>query len=259
MTTSMIYLAGDVHGKFGHILPAIVRSDPERKITQKAVIFLGDIEPKHRFGVEIRALVEADIAVWFIHGNHDTDHSRTWDFLADSQHRNLHGRVVEICGLRVAGLGGIFRGEIWYPQHELGEPNFHTYREYEKKKRSWQRTRAGLDADDSMRESGVLLKHRSSIFHDEFMALGSMNADILVTHEAPNCHPHGFVAITELAQAMRVRTLFHGHHHDNRDYRDYNDRHGFQSFGVGLRGIKDVDGNDILRGELDDRRGYFGI
>lgn len=253
----MIYLLGDVHGKFQHILPAILNTDPERRYTEKAVIFLGDIEPQRRFGVEIRALVEAGIGVWFIHGNHDTDHSRTWGFLEHSQHRNLHGRVVEICGRRVAGLGGIFRGEIWYPQHEIGEANFHSYSEYEKRRRPRPGTRTGVDADVQQQESGALLKHRSSIFHDDFMALASMNADILVTHEAPNCHPHGFQAVTELAQAMRVRVLFHGHHHDNRDYRDYDTKHGFRSFGVGLRGIKDVDGNDILRGELDDRSGYW--
>ena len=28
---------------------------------------------------------------------------------------NLHGRVVEIAGLRIAGSGGIFRGKVWEP------------------------------------------------------------------------------------------------------------------------------------------------
>ena len=43
----------------------------------------------------------------------ELDYDNLWGSeLAD---RNLHGRVVEIAGYRVAGLGGIFRGKIWNP------------------------------------------------------------------------------------------------------------------------------------------------
>ncbi len=55
--------------------------------------------------------------VWWILGNHDTDSDPDHDnlFGAELAHRNLHGRVVEIAGVRVAGLGGIFRESIWSP------------------------------------------------------------------------------------------------------------------------------------------------
>lgn len=55
--------------------------------------------------------------IWFIHGNHDTDTEADHDHLFGSAmaDRNLHGRVVEIAGLRIAGLGGVFRCKVWTP------------------------------------------------------------------------------------------------------------------------------------------------
>ena len=38
-------------------------------------------------------------------------------------------------------------------------------------------------------------------------------ADILVAHEAPSTHQHGFAALVDLARALRVRLVVHGHHH----------------------------------------------
>jgi cytosine/adenosine deaminase-related metal-dependent hydrolase len=46
-------------------------------------------------------------------------------------------------------------------------------------------------------------------------ALSKLRADILVTHEAPSCHPYGFAAIDALARAMGVVRSFHGHQHDD--------------------------------------------
>ena len=34
---------------------------------------------------------------------------------------NLHGRVGNMKGVRIAGLGGVFRGQIWMPD---GKPNY---------------------------------------------------------------------------------------------------------------------------------------
>ena len=60
---------------------------------------------------------------------------------------------------------------------------------------------------------GVPRKHRDTIFYEDHETLGQLRADILVTHEAPSCHPNGFVAIDELARRMGVRLIVHGHHH----------------------------------------------
>lgn len=101
----MIYFLGDVHGRLDHVLPAIgQRGEPAN------VIFLGDIEAGRPFEEEIRPLIEAGVGVWLIHGNHDTDSQAIWDNLQGSWHRCLDGRVVEIDGVRVEGLGGVFRG-----------------------------------------------------------------------------------------------------------------------------------------------------
>jgi hypothetical protein len=81
--------------------------------------------------------------------------------------------------------------------------------------------------------------------------LSKLRADILVTHEAPSTHPHGFAALDELARAMSVSKTFHGHHHDRLDYSAECARLGFEPFGVGLRGITDQDGQIIRAGELD--------
>jgi hypothetical protein len=48
--------------------------------------------------------------------------------------------------------------------------------------------------------------------------LRSGPADILLTHEAPAVHPHGWRAINELAEALGVQVVVHGHHHQNIDY-----------------------------------------
>jgi len=53
--------------------------------------------------------------------------------------------------------------------------------------------------------------HRSMIFWDTNSRLWDQRADVLVTHEAPSVHPHGFAAIDVLAKAMGVQATFHGH------------------------------------------------
>ncbi len=44
-----------------------------------------------------------------------------------------------------------------------------------------------------------------------------MRADVLVTHEAPSCHKHGFAGIDVAAAACRARLVVHGHHHATYD------------------------------------------
>ena len=259
---SRIYMIGDVHGKFGHILPAIEKSDPGGK-AQKAAIFLGDIESRRPFEEEIRPLLAAGIEVWLIHGNHDSDHPRSWDHLQSSWHRNLHGRVVSILGVRVAGLGGIFRGAIWYPRFGYEQPSFNNIAQYQRASNTRAKFAESLArkhapdsrsaAIQSMRTS-LDLTHQSTIFYDDWIKLSAERADMLVTHEAPHCHPFGFMGLTDLARAMRVKSLFHGHHHDNLDYRRFDDELGFRVFGVGLRGIKDASGIDLVKGEQDAQR-----
>ncbi len=97
---------GDPHGFFGPVFEAAQMHQPE------AIILLGDQQPGEPLS---DILKDVPCPVWWILGNHDSDQPRfttnhfpLWDF-------NLENRVVEIAGLRIAGLGAEFREEIWHP------------------------------------------------------------------------------------------------------------------------------------------------
>lgn len=55
--------------------------------------------------------------------------------------------------------------------------------------------------------------------------------DILLTHEAPGCHPHGFSVLDEYAFEAGAKLIIHGHHHE-----DYSGRikGGIRVLGLGL-------------------------
>lgn len=106
---SKVFLCGDPHGEFDHILSAIDQWHPD------AVLILGDLTPSHSLD-EIFKGVKGTKIYW-IPGNHDTDSDLIYDRLWRSSFakHNLHGRVQDVCGVKVAGLGGVFRGQIWMP------------------------------------------------------------------------------------------------------------------------------------------------
>ena len=118
----MILMFGDVHAKFTHILPLVKSKMPA------AIILLGDIQAQRPLEIEL-AEVMKHTEVYFIHGNHDTDSQSDHDNLFESAiaDRNLHGRIVEIDGHKVAGFGGIFRGKIWWPDPIQNDPVFMAY------------------------------------------------------------------------------------------------------------------------------------
>lgn len=247
----MILVFGDVHGDFRHVVEAVDRHAPA------AIILLGDLEPQRPLEVELAAVM-GRTEVWFIHGNHETDQPHTCRNVFDSAlaGRNLHGRVVEIDGLRVAGLGGVFREDIWHPGVNGGQPAFASYADYAADLEfRWEISRAqGRQADIDSVFEGKLRKHRSSIFYADYAQLFEQQADVLVSHEAPSCHPHGFEWVDELGQVMGIHTAFHGHHHDCLDYSAATATLGFRAFGVGFRGISDIDGKVIRPGTMDAER-----
>ena len=259
----MILMFGDVHGCFKHVLPVVQKMKPN------AVIFLGDLDLERPFEqevAEVRKLTE----LYFIHGNHDTDTQEKHHFLFNSSiaDRNLHGRVVEIDGLKVAGLGGVFREKIWWPKNDANaESNYDNYEAYVKAEMQasrWQEIRRQKSLGNGSGEVetpalvGKRLTHRSTIFYADWLNLYSQKADILVTHEAPCCHPFGFVGLTELARGMKVKKTFHGHHHDRLDYSSHKNRLGFEVHGVGFCGVSDQNGLMILAGDFDNQRAHRG-
>jgi predicted phosphodiesterase len=270
----MILMFGDTHGDFSHVLPAVEAEKP------KAIIFLGDLDLERPLEQELASVLDKT-EVWWIPGNHDTDNLEVYNNLFKSKlaDRNLHGRVVEIAGLRVAGLGGIFREAAWYPQYSAEvEPRYTDYaslvageleaERWKEYRRQGKRSMSAEDWKESQQKlasgwqpelpappmAGKALTHLSTIFWSDWMELYGQQADILVTHEAPTCHRYGFAAIDVLAHSMRVKFTFHGHHHDRQNYSAHEERLGFSAHGVGLCGITDMYGGMIRPGKLDERR-----
>lgn len=194
---------GDPHGDLEPVIAAVERFRPE------AIILLGDIQARQPLHIELQPIL-ALTEVWFIHGNHDTDSDADYYNLWGSElaDRNLHGRIVEIAGFKVAGLGGIFRSKIWDPRQPIAEAAF----------QSSDAMRRTMKREERWR-GGIARRHRSTIFPDDYQQLlRSPPADILVTHEAPAVHRHGWRAIDELAETLGVQLVAHGHHHQSIDY-----------------------------------------
>jgi predicted phosphodiesterase len=246
MSDGPVLFCGDPHGKFDHI----VRTAQE--LHASAVILLGDMEPQRSLNDELGRIADR---VWLIHGNHDADsdelYERVWDSKLAS--RNVDGRVVVLPnGLRLAGLGGVFRETVWHPTAASargGEAAFRSRKEHFRATPRQDRWRGGPHR-----------KHAGTIYPDELDKLVTMRADILITHEAPGYHPNGFEILDTLAQALGVKVSVHGHHHDNIDSSALWERQGFKSFGVGLRGITSIDASGkaqvIVPGELDEARAH---
>jgi len=257
----MILMFGDVHGIFDHVLGAVQSEEPE------AIIFLGDLQAQRKLELELADVMKLT-EVWWIPGNHDTDSKADYENLFNSTlaDRNLHGKVTEIDGLRVAGLGGVFRESVWYPRHDAeDEPKFETYEAYVKSELDAERWKAYRRLKKAGEEPsglpppaliGKALTHKSTIFYDDWLSLYGQRADILVTHEAPSWHPNGFVALDVLAQSMRVKYSFHGHQHDRLNYSAHDERLGFSAHGVGFCGVTDQCGGMISIGTFDEQRMY---
>ncbi|SDY35860.1 Predicted phosphoesterase [Variovorax sp. YR266] len=194
---------GDPHGDLKPVVAAVQHLRPE------AIVLLGDIQARQPLHIKLSSILDLT-EVWFIHGNHDTDTVEDFDNLFGSKiaDRNLHGRIVEIAGYKVAGLGGIFRTKIWDPRRPIEEAAF----------LSSDAMRRAMKREERWRD-GISRKHRSSIFPDDYQKLlRGGAADILVTHEAPAAHSHGWQAIDELAETLGVQLVVHGHHHQDIDY-----------------------------------------
>lgn len=190
-----ILFAGDPHGNFKPLITAVHRFQPT------AVVMLGDYDletPLENCLQEIVGLTN----IWWIAGNHDFESPEKHNNLFNSAlaNKNLHLKVTEIAGLRIVGLGGIFLGRVWYPPQPP----------------KWQGKEHYLNNQSiKVQQSEMTLKYKSAIWYDEFEALKSLKADILVSHEAPGSHRHGFHVIGELAEAMGIKHIFHGHLHEN--------------------------------------------
>lgn len=195
ITMPKFLIVGDNHSRFDHIVEASASAD--------VVILLRDVEAKRPLQAE---LFGVDAPVYWIPGNHDTDTEEQYDNLFGSSFaaNNLHGRVTDIIGVKVAGLGGVFRGKIWSGVDEALVQN-------------QQQLLAACGKGNRWRD-GIPLRHRTTIFPSDIETFCTQRADILVTHEGPHfCH-NGNRTLTGLAECLQVKAAFHGHHHQSMTY-----------------------------------------
>lgn len=205
-----IVFIGDIHQMWDRV---------EHGLTQlpslpQAAVILGDVQCDRPLDTCAAMLLRRGIEVHWIYGNHDNDggpamwHNLTAPDLNPQTARNaLNGRITIINGIRIAGLGGTFRPRVWEPP---ASPRLQS------------RTEVPDDVRDMCRGwreehvQGLIHSLRTtSIWPEDYAALASQKADILVTHEAPSSHPAGSAAIDHLARQMGVRLIVHGHHHVN--------------------------------------------
>lgn len=222
-----ILFAGDPHGDFKPLIHAVQEHNPE------AVVLLGDYDLEHPLEHYLRSISEST-EIWWIAGNHEFETPNRYRFLFESAFadNSLHLKVKEVGGLRIAGLGGIFLGRVWYPPRP---PKWRSKKHYLSRQPA------------NIRNAGLSLKYQSAIWHDEVERLKKLDADILVTHEAPCSHRHGFIAIDELAEALGVKRVFHGHLHEH--YSASLDS-GIVVHGVADRMVADLNGNVVKVCEL---------
>ena len=113
-----IVFIGDIHQQWHSVERGLASLDP----LPQAAILLGDIQCDRPLDDLAAPLLDRGIDVHWIFGNHDNDGGpEMWANLVEPD-RNprttqgaLHARVVEIAGVRIAGLGGTFRPRIWEP------------------------------------------------------------------------------------------------------------------------------------------------
>jgi calcineurin-like phosphoesterase family protein len=199
-----ILFAGDPHRNFSPIIRACLGRPPG------ALVMVGDLDCQRPVRKAFADVIAAGWRLHWILGNHDCETEAAYDNLVTGHPEGDVGfRVIEMDGIRVAGLPGVFKPSVWYPRPDDGSGRIDPprYRDRE----------AFLAAQprDRLWRGGLPLWHRDTIFPDDFDRLSEQRFDLLVTHEAPSSHPHGFAVIDDLAAAGGAKLIVHGHHHES--------------------------------------------
>ena len=199
---------GDIHRHWHHV-EAGLQAQPR---TPRHVILLGDMECTAPLDHHVAPILAAGASLHWIFGNHDADGGpNMWANLADPS-RNplttegaLHGRVIEVAGLRIAGLGGTFHTRVWNPPQKprlTSRDQLHA-------------DMATIGPGWSPDATAALARNLATlaIWPEDIDRLATKRADILVTHEAPSSHRSGAHVLDDLARAMGATLVVHGHHH----------------------------------------------
>jgi predicted phosphodiesterase len=197
-----IWAMGDPHGVWSPLEKAFTTISPERR--PAALVLLGDCELDLPLKTKLGFIVGAGVELYYIIGNHDADHERQYDFLVnDHPDGNLHAKAVSVGTGTIAGLGGVFRGRVWFPRDRAdSEAKFMTRSAH----------LATLPRNHRYK-GGLPMSARASIYPEDIETLSGLRGDILFCHEAPKSHQKGFMAIDTVAKD-RYRMVVHGHHHE---------------------------------------------
>ncbi|MDG1680254.1 MAG: metallophosphoesterase [Tateyamaria sp.] len=201
---------GDPHSNWEPLLKSVDQHHPH------TVIILGDLIDKqdkdnqkaHQTARDVLDnLCRKGIDVRLISGNHDVDSPAVYDLVFKELTNFLFdGGVIEIGPnkLRIAGLGGVFRGKCWYPYKadETAKVKYHSPEDLLVATRETARFRTGIP-----------LRHRNTIFPSTVRQFQSKRADVLITHEGPTTHERGFPVVDNLAADLGAKLIVYGHHH----------------------------------------------
>jgi len=235
-----IVFIGDIHQQWD----LVERGLAGLATRPRAAILLGDIQCERPLDQLAAPLLDRGIAVHWIFGNHDNDGGpEMWANLVEPD-RNprttdgaLHARVVEIAGIRIAGLGGTFRPRIWEPPNP---PRVH-------RREQLPDDLSGLHGWNEDHITALIHSlSATAIWPEDYDYLAGQRADILVTHEAPRSHPAGNAALDSLARAMGASLVVHGHHHVS--YRAVAPD-GLRAMGVAAAWGATLDGEQLWPGE----------
>lgn len=190
---------GDPHGEWRPLRETLCKGSPE------AVVLLGDCDLHRPLSAELGDALPSPDGLFFILGNHEADRQDFYDHLLSvaPETGHLNGRVVDVGGVRVAGLSGTFDQHIWHPELNQGEPVFRTRAEA-----LWQLRAMGRP------EIELPLRYKVAVWYEDYEALFAESCDVLVLHDAPTPHRYGYAVLADLADAMGARLIVHGHHHE---------------------------------------------
>jgi hypothetical protein len=164
---SALLIYGDPHGRWENLFQAFERLRPA------AVVILGDMELDGPIRTRL-AEIYARAEVRWIPGNHEGDREDWYRHAFDSDPQgNLDGRAEVLAGIRVGGLGGVFRGAVWHPKTGDETPLFESRAAYLESLPHQKRWRGGLPR-----------RHRATCWPCSARALHGQRIDLLVAHEA---------------------------------------------------------------------------
>ena len=210
---------GDIHGAFD-VARQIVAKHPEIPFW----LCVGDLATDDGRYESVGA------PVYWIHGNNDNFDAIASGDLPRDLHHIPNGTLVEIAGLRVAGLGGTF-APTWYdtPASDLPHPRKGSAKATELADKRRHFVREEVEACKSLRGADVLMTHEAASPFRPFP--GGRGPDA------------GKRQVNEVLAAMRPRLHLFGHHHRFSD----KIREGVRSVGLDLvsRGYLLIDAGSL--------------